>query len=146
LQVSSYAVCLSVLASHSSAQLCRCTTRFGTSEAKLRPGHLGTLEPAAWLELSVRLQMAACHAGRSELIFQGGLIAYGVSFINSSLSTWKILFLIEGLPTILLAGLIYIFLPSTPQKSRCKYHISTSYLLTPTSYYVPRSPNRDQRL
>ncbi|EKD00481.1 hypothetical protein A1Q2_05146 [Trichosporon asahii var. asahii CBS 8904] len=47
----------------------------------------------------------------------GGLIAYGVSFIHSHVDTWRILFLIEGLPTILLAIVIIVFLPSTPAKS-----------------------------
>ncbi|KAL1405939.1 hypothetical protein Q8F55_007621 [Vanrija albida] len=49
----------------------------------------------------------------------GGLIAYGVSFIKSSkLETWRLLFLIEGLPGILLALCIFLFLPSRPAKSR----------------------------
>ena len=50
----------------------------------------------------------------------GGLIAYGVSFATGSSigATWKILFLIEGLPTIVLALLIFLFLPSRPESSR----------------------------
>lgn len=48
----------------------------------------------------------------------GGLIAYGVSFIHSHIETWRILFLIEGLPTILLAAIIAVFLPGTPESSR----------------------------
>lgn len=48
----------------------------------------------------------------------GGLIAYGVSFIHSKIDTWRILFLIEGLPSIALAAVLVVFLPSTPEKSR----------------------------
>lgn len=48
----------------------------------------------------------------------GGLIAYGVSFIHSPIATWRILFLIEGLPTIALAAVIVVFLPGTPAQSR----------------------------
>jgi MFS family permease len=50
----------------------------------------------------------------------GGLIAYGVSFAtNSSVSpTWRILFLIEGLPTLVLALCIFLFLPSRPESSK----------------------------
>jgi MFS family permease len=50
----------------------------------------------------------------------GGLIAYGVSFINDSRigATWRILFLIEGLPTLVLALLIFLFLPSRPESSK----------------------------
>ena len=53
------------------------------------------------------------------------MIAYGVSFIHDEhLASWRILFLIEGLPTILLAILIFLFLPSTPLKSRCKLRLA----------------------
>lgn len=56
----------------------------------------------------------------------GGLIAYGVSFIHSSkLETWRILFLIEGLPGILLALCIFLFLPSRPEKSRCEWRLQS---------------------
>lgn len=50
----------------------------------------------------------------------GGLIAYGVSFATSSSigATWKILFLIEGLPTIVLALLIFLFLPKRPETTK----------------------------
>lgn len=47
----------------------------------------------------------------------GGLIAYGVSHIKGSIATWRILFLIEGLPSVLLAIAIFFFLPSRPDKS-----------------------------
>ncbi|GAO48440.1 MFS general substrate transporter [Saitoella complicata NRRL Y-17804] len=48
----------------------------------------------------------------------GGLIAFGVQHIHSSISTWRILFLIEGLPTILFAIAIFFVLPSSPEKSK----------------------------
>lgn len=47
----------------------------------------------------------------------GGLIAYGTSHVKSSISTWRILFLIEGCPSIILAVCIFFFLPSRPDKS-----------------------------
>lgn len=50
----------------------------------------------------------------------GGLIAYGVSFATGSTigATWRILFLIEGLPTLLLALIIFLFLPARPESSK----------------------------
>ena len=50
----------------------------------------------------------------------GGLIAYGVSFVTGSSigATWRILFLIEGLPTIALALIIFLFLPTRPENSK----------------------------
>lgn len=48
-----------------------------------------------------------------------------MSFIHSHLDTWRILFLIEGLPSIVLAGVIVLFLPGTPKSSRCKSSYSS---------------------
>ena len=48
----------------------------------------------------------------------GGLIAYGVSHINSKIQTWRILFLIEGLPSTLLGTAVILFLPSRPERSK----------------------------
>lgn len=47
----------------------------------------------------------------------GGLIAFGISNIKSSLATWRILFLIEGCPPIILAICVFFFLPSRPDRS-----------------------------
>ncbi|CAF3312063.1 unnamed protein product [Rotaria socialis] len=62
----------------------------------------------------------------------GGLIAYGVSHsTNSSIKpTWRILFLIEGLPTLVLALLIFLFLPTHPESS--KYLSSEERVLATT--------------
>ncbi|CAE7133583.1 unnamed protein product, partial [Rhizoctonia solani] len=45
----------------------------------------------------------------------GGLIAYGVQHIHSRVATWRILFLIEGLPTILVGLVAFLALPSRPE-------------------------------
>ncbi|WWD17699.1 hypothetical protein CI109_102140 [Kwoniella shandongensis] len=48
-----------------------------------------------------------------------GLISFGVSNIrNAPLPQWRILFLIEGCPSMLLAICVFFFLPSKPEKSR----------------------------
>ncbi|BGP29184.1 hypothetical protein JCM10296v2_000922 [Rhodotorula toruloides] len=47
-----------------------------------------------------------------------GLIAAGVSKINSSIDNWRILFLVEGLPSLLLAIIVFLFLPSRPDSSK----------------------------
>lgn len=47
-----------------------------------------------------------------------GLIAYGVQHIESKIPQYKILFLIEGLPSFLLAVIVFFFLPSRPDTSR----------------------------
>ncbi|KAL8291700.1 hypothetical protein RQP46_001958 [Phenoliferia psychrophenolica] len=49
----------------------------------------------------------------------GGLISFGVSSIkHSSIIKWKILFLIEGLPSFFLAVVVFFCLPSRPQTSK----------------------------
>ncbi|KAK3679273.1 hypothetical protein LTR78_000834 [Recurvomyces mirabilis] len=41
----------------------------------------------------------------------GGVLAYGITQIKGSLAPWKILFLIEGLPTCCFAVIVWFFLP-----------------------------------
>ncbi|GAB5588219.1 hypothetical protein Unana1_03119 [Umbelopsis nana] len=48
----------------------------------------------------------------------GGLIAYGVSHIQSTtISDWRILFIIEGLPSVALSIIVFFFLPDRPETS-----------------------------
>ncbi|KAF8172951.1 major facilitator superfamily domain-containing protein [Mycena galopus ATCC 62051] len=48
----------------------------------------------------------------------GGLISFGVSSIkHSKIVQWRILFLIEGIPSFVLAVVVFLFLPSRPQTS-----------------------------
>ncbi|GAA6041223.1 hypothetical protein JCM8097_008351 [Rhodosporidiobolus ruineniae] len=48
-----------------------------------------------------------------------GLIAYGVARIpNPKIDAWRVLFLVEGLPSVLLAIIVFLFLPSRPDRSR----------------------------
>ena len=48
----------------------------------------------------------------------GGTLAYGLSHIHSSISNWRFLFIIEGVPTALLAAVCWFFLPDRPEKAR----------------------------
>jgi sugar phosphate permease len=48
----------------------------------------------------------------------GGALAYGLSHIHSSVANWKLLFIIEGVPTVLLAVVAWFFLPDAPDKAR----------------------------
>lgn len=48
----------------------------------------------------------------------GGALAYGITQIVGSLPPWKILFLIEGLPTICLAPVAFFFLPDSISTAR----------------------------
>ncbi|KAJ7506104.1 major facilitator superfamily domain-containing protein [Mycena galericulata] len=49
----------------------------------------------------------------------GGLISYGVSSLkHPAITQWRILFLIEGIPSFIVALAVFFFLPSRPQTSR----------------------------
>ncbi|KAF5310733.1 hypothetical protein D9619_007895 [Psilocybe cf. subviscida] len=47
----------------------------------------------------------------------GGLIAFGVQHIHSSVANWRLLFIIEGIPPVLLGVVTYFFLPDRPESS-----------------------------
>ncbi|KAJ7155237.1 major facilitator superfamily domain-containing protein [Mycena filopes] len=48
----------------------------------------------------------------------GGLISFGVSSLkHPAITQWRILFLIEGIPSFVLAIAVFLFLPSRPQTS-----------------------------
>ncbi|KAN0099230.1 MFS general substrate transporter [Hyaloscypha variabilis] len=48
----------------------------------------------------------------------GGALAYGISQAHGAIHPWRILFLVEGLPTIALAVVAYFWLPDSPSKAR----------------------------
>jgi MFS family permease len=48
----------------------------------------------------------------------GGVLAYGLSHIHSGVSPWRLLFILEGVPTCLLAIVVWFCLPDGPEKCR----------------------------
>lgn len=63
--------------------------------------------------------------------FVNGIVAYGVSFIHASLESWRILFLIEGGATVLVAVIAIVVLPddiascrwfTAEEKDYCKHN------------------------
>lgn len=47
-----------------------------------------------------------------------GALAYGITSGHPGLAQWRVLFLVEGLPTIVMAAVAYFFLPDSPEKAR----------------------------
>ena len=47
-----------------------------------------------------------------------GALAYGITSGHSKLANWRLLFLVEGLPSILFASVAFFFLPDSPDKAR----------------------------
>ena len=47
-----------------------------------------------------------------------GALAYGITSGHPELAKWRLLFLVEGIPTILMAPVAFFFLPDSPDKAR----------------------------
>ncbi|KAL5420513.1 hypothetical protein PMIN04_006451 [Paraphaeosphaeria minitans] len=47
-----------------------------------------------------------------------GALAYGITSGSPGIPKWRVLFLVEGLPTIVMAVVAYFFLPDSPEKAR----------------------------
>jgi MFS family permease len=48
----------------------------------------------------------------------GGALAYGLSHITSGIAPWRLLFILEGVPTCILAVVVWFCLPDSPGKCR----------------------------
>jgi cyanate permease len=47
-----------------------------------------------------------------------GALAYGITSGHSHLANWRLLFLVEGLPTVLMCIAAFFFIPDSPEKAR----------------------------
>ncbi|RYP62435.1 hypothetical protein DL769_007307 [Monosporascus sp. CRB-8-3] len=45
-------------------------------------------------------------------------LAYGILSIRGSIASWRLLFIIEGAPTVAFASIVYFFLPDSPSTAR----------------------------
>ncbi|CAG8022823.1 unnamed protein product [Penicillium olsonii] len=48
----------------------------------------------------------------------GGALAYGLGHVHSKISSWRFLFIIEGVPTVLLAVVAWFCIPDSPSEAR----------------------------
>ncbi|PGH11312.1 hypothetical protein AJ79_04928 [Helicocarpus griseus UAMH5409] len=48
----------------------------------------------------------------------GGALAYGISHAKGSIGAWRILFIVEGIPSCIVAGFAWWFLPDAPGQAR----------------------------
>ncbi|KAJ7768824.1 MFS general substrate transporter [Mycena metata] len=66
-------------------------------------------------ELAIRV--AALYSMSSLSGFIGGFLAYAISYANGVLSGWQWLFILEGIPPIVIGIITFFVLPSYPEKS-----------------------------
>ncbi|KAK8058065.1 MFS transporter [Apiospora phragmitis] len=67
--------------------------------------------------MALRFLLGASEAAPLATCFSGAL-AYGITSGHPKLANWRLLFLVEGIPTIFMAPVAYFFLPDTPQHAR----------------------------
>ena len=89
----------------------------GASEAAYAPGIIYLLS-FFYLrhEVGYRIGLFASAAPLASTF--SGALAYGITSGHPSLASWRLLFLVEGLPTLLMVPLAYFFIPDSPDKAR----------------------------
>ncbi|KAE8365933.1 major facilitator superfamily domain-containing protein [Aspergillus caelatus] len=109
--------CTGIGFTHNFAGLAALRFLLGAAEAGAFPGMIYYFtfwyKPA---ERASRIAVFMCSATLSGAF--GGAIAYGVGHLNGArgLEGWRWLFLVEGVPTIAVGLLVFLFLPSYPEK------------------------------
>lgn len=94
-----------------------CRVFLGIVEAMYGPGvpiYLSYFYPREKLGLRTGIFLSGSAAANA----YGGALAYGISQAKGSIGPWRILFIVEGIPTCLLAFCIFFFLPDNPHKAR----------------------------
>ena len=66
----------------------------------------------------VGLRIGLFLAGSALANAYGGALAYGLSHITSGIAPWRLLFILEGVPTCLLAVVTWFWLPDSPGKAK----------------------------
>jgi len=94
-----------------------CRFFLGAIECGFGPGlplYLSFFYPRHEVGLRIGLFLAGSAAANA----YGGILAYGLSHITSGIAPWRLLFILEGVPTCLLAIVIWFCLPDSPGKCR----------------------------
>ena len=47
----------------------------------------------------------------------GGLIAFGIQNVHAAIANWRLLFIVEGIPTVLIGALAMVILPNRPEET-----------------------------
>ncbi|KAJ5404620.1 MFS transporter [Penicillium cosmopolitanum] len=111
------AFCTGIGVVHNFASISALRFFLGAAEAGVFPGMVYYL--SFWYkpeERALRIAAFLCSATLSGAF--GGCIAYGVGFMNGvgGLQAWRWLFILEGIPSVILGILVFLFLPSYPEQ------------------------------
>ena len=94
-----------------------CRFFLGISESGFGPG-IPYLLSFFYLRHEVGVRIAVFLSAAPLATTFSGALAYGITSGHSHLANWRLLFLVEGLPTICMAPIAYFFLPDTPDQAR----------------------------
>lgn len=97
--------------------LMACRFLLGVAETMFGPGiplYFSFFYPRKYLGLRFGLFLSGAALANA----YSGALAYAISHIHSSVSNWKILFIIEGAPTVILAVITWFFLPDSPREAK----------------------------
>lgn len=89
----------------------------GAFEAAYAPGIIYLLS-FFYLRHEVGLRVGIFASAAPIASCYAGALAYGVLHGHSHLRSWRLLFLVEGLPTIAMAPIAWFFIPDSPDKAR----------------------------
>jgi ACS family allantoate permease-like MFS transporter len=99
------------------AGLAICRTLLGVFESCVAP--ILVLIIAMWYKKEEQgRRVSYFYVCNSATAIFGGLLAYGVSFTTSKFASWRIFFLAIGVLTIIIGGIVAIFLPDSPVKAK----------------------------
>ena len=94
-----------------------CRFFLGINEAGFGPG-IPYLLSFFYLRHEVGVRIAVFLSAAPLSTCFSGALAYGITSGHPGLAKWRLLFLVEGLPTICMAPVAYFFLPDEPSKAR----------------------------
>ena len=69
-----------------------------------------------------------------------GALAYGITSGHSKLQSWRLLFLVEGIPSLIMAVLAFFYLPDSPDKCRFLNQEESEYATSPAIPQVGHEP------
>jgi MFS family permease len=99
------------------AGMMACRFFLGLTECGFGPGltlYLSFFYPRHEIGLRIGIYIA----GSALASAYGGALAYGLSHITSGIAPWRLLFILEGIPTCLMAIVVWFYLPDAPDKCR----------------------------
>ncbi|EEH20269.2 hypothetical protein PABG_02528 [Paracoccidioides brasiliensis Pb03] len=94
-----------------------CRVFLGITEAMFSPGialYLSYFYPRE----QVGFRVGVFLSGSALANAYGGALAYAISHIRGSISPWRILLIVEGIPSCLLSVIVWYFMPDAPDTAR----------------------------